>query len=351
MSLYAIGTKVRLKHTGDEGVISELLAGDMATVELPDGDEIPVFLEDIISIEDERRALSSKPPVKAKIVKGKNPPQKQAPAWPEPDQQYTILKSLGIQLCFESHLRPDGIPDTYSIYLVNDTASNVLFSCQLLRRNLKSSPAHGVLKSVSAIKIGTMSYDDLSEGYAVQIECWKVTTEGNGPRLEKQIKLKPKQFFKNKRTAPILNREVHHYVAFANLTPPAVRKSEDLKSYTDRHIEQNDNWQPLQDFYQNEVTQFADYPREIDLHIEHLTSSVKGRSNAEMLTIQMDAFYDYLDRAIELGVSPVFIIHGVGKGRLKQHIADALKNYTEVKKFKNEFHEKYGWGATEVQLY
>jgi len=350
MSLYAIGTKVRLKHTGDEGIISELLQGDMATVELPDGDEIPVFLEDIISIEDERRALSNKPPVKAKLVKGKSPVEKKPPSWPDPDQQYTILKSLGLQLCFEPHLRPDGVPDTYTIYLVNDTASDVLFTCQLQRRNFKGSPTHGKLNSVTAQEVGTLSFDDLNEGYSVQLECWQVTTAGNGPRLGKNIKLKPKQFFKNKRTAPILNREVHHYIVFANFKPPATKKTEDLKSYTDRHIELNDTWQPLQQFYQNEVTEFADFSRDIDLHIEHLTSKVHGRSNAEILAIQMAAFHKYLDRAIELGISPVFLIHGVGKGRLKNRIADALRSYSGVRSFKNEYHHKYGWGATEVVL-
>ena len=350
MSLYAIGTRVRLRHTGDEGVIAELLPNDMATVVLTDGDEIPVFLEDITSIEDERRALSKKPPVKAKIVKGKQPSEKKPPEWPNPDQQYTILKSLGIQLCFEPHLRPDGIPDTYTIHLVNDTAWDVLFTCQLQRRNFKSSPTHGKLGSVAAQEVGTLSYDDLNEGYSVKIECWQVTTEGNGPRLHKVIKLKAKQFFNNKKTAPILNREVHHYVAFANFTPPSTSKKEDLKSYTDRHLEQNNTWQPLQTFYQNEVTEFADFPREIDLHIEQLTSQIKGRSNSEILEMQMAAFYEYLDRAIELGISPVFLIHGVGKGRLKKRIAEALKSYRGVKRFKNEYHHKYGWGATEVEL-
>jgi len=71
--LFAIGSRVKLKHTGDEGIIKELLPDNMASVLLNDGDEIPVFLEDIVNIEDEKRQLSSKTPIKAKVVKGKSP--------------------------------------------------------------------------------------------------------------------------------------------------------------------------------------------------------------------------------------------------------------------------------------
>ena len=117
MKIYAIGSRVRLKHTGDEGVISELLPDEMATILLEDGDEIPVFLEDIMSVEDEKRALSTKPAIKAKVVKGKTPRTPKAPVWPNPHQQYTVLNSQGIQLCFEPQLRSDGIPDHYTCLL------------------------------------------------------------------------------------------------------------------------------------------------------------------------------------------------------------------------------------------
>jgi dsDNA-specific endonuclease/ATPase MutS2 len=46
----------------------------------------------------------------------------------------------------------------------------------------------------------------------------------------------------------------------------------------------------------------------------------------------------------------VYIIHGVGKGRLKEMIHARLKRHSDVEHFKNEYHERYGWGATEVIL-
>ena len=351
MNIYAIGTRIRLIHTGDEGVIAALLPDNMATILLEDGDKIPVFLDDIESIEDEKRALSAKPPIKAKVVKGKTPQIPKSPDWPDPHQQYTILKSQGIQLCFEAYLRADGIPDHYSIFLVNDTKSDILFTCQVSKRNLKGHKSHGKLNQMSAQEVGKLSYDDLNEGSVVTIEAWQVTTAGNGSRMEKEIKLKPKQFFNNKKTAPILNRMVHHYVVFANFNiTKKEAPGEDLQTYTRRQQDLQESWQPLQQFYQSEVNDFANFPNDIDLHIEHLTHQIKGLSNSEIVAIQVDAFDKYLARAIELGVSPVFIIHGLGKGKLRKVIAQKLRGNPAVISFKNEYHHKYGWGATEVRL-
>jgi len=352
MNIYAIGTRIRLKHTGDEGVISALLPEAMATILLEDGDEIPVFLDDIESIEDEKRAFSTKKPIKAKIVKGKKPHIPKAPVWPDPQQQYAILKSQGIQLCFEPHVQTDGIPDYYTIYLVNDTKSDILFTCQVSKRNLKGHKSHGKLDQMTAQEVGKLSYDDLNEGSVVNIEGWQVTTAGNGAKMEKEIKLKPKQFFKSNKTAPILNRIVHHYVVFANFNiAKKEAPEEDLQSYTRRQQDLIEDWQPLQQFYQSDVNDFANFPNDIDLHIEHLTNQIKGLSNSEMVAIQIEAFEKYLSRAIELGVSPVFIIHGLGKkGKLRKVIAQKLRANSAVISFKNEYHHKYGWGATEVRL-
>ncbi|RQH21817.1 hypothetical protein D5R40_31195 [Okeania hirsuta] len=44
----------------------------------------------------------------------------------------------------------------------------------------------------------------------------------------------------------------------------------------------------------------------------------------------------------------VFVIHGVGEGKLRNAIATRLIKYPEVVSFKNEFHPRYGFGATEI---
>jgi len=59
-------------------------------------------------------------------------------------------------------------------------------------------------------------------------------------------------------------------------------------------------------------------------------------------------FDRFIDKAIRLGVPRVYVIHGIGKGKLKNMIASRLIQIPEVQTFKNEYHPRYGWGATEV---
>src|SRR6185312_16235451 len=87
---------------------------------------------------------------------------------------------------------------------------------------------------------------------------------------------------------------------------------------------------------------------EIDLHIEKLIDNPKGLSNTEMLKIQLDALDHYLHTAIVNRQERVVIIHGLGKGALKKAVHNLLSKIPEVKKFANEWHGRYGFGATEV---
>jgi len=71
-------------------------------------------------------------------------------------------------------------------------------------------------------------------------------------------------------------------------------------------------------------------------------------NNGEILKHQLWVFERYIDQALRLGIDNVFIIHGLGKGKLKTEIAKRLATHPFVQTYKNEFHPKYGWGATEV---
>lgn len=93
---------------------------------------------------------------------------------------------------------------------------------------------------------------------------------------------------------------------------------------------------------------FASFVQEIDLHAEKLSSDAHKMNNAEILRLQIQHFDNYMRKAIQIGVDRVFIIHGLGKGRLRDSIASRLIRMPEVVTFRNEYHPKYGYGATEV---
>ncbi len=345
--LFAIGTKVRLKHTGDIGEITEILGGGMINVWVEAQDmEIPVFEEDVTRAEDyvntnhKAKIINTPPPAK-KVV------QYELPAI---ETQFTILKSQGLQLAFDPVKDDwDDIVKRYQVFLINDTTDEFIFSIKVNIPNQANATTHGKLSSTSTFQLPDLLFDQLNDSPTYDIESWKVTTEGTGQKQQKVLKVKPKQFFKKVKTAPLLNRPVHLYILFDSVPPKKVNKEEDLKTYTQKNVrpvrQQKSNFGK---YNIHDVQEYANFSGEIDLHIENLPSRKGKMNNAEKLQLQLEHFDQFIEKAIRLGAPRVYVIHGIGKGKLKNIIASRLIQMPEVKTFKNEYHPRYGWGATEV---
>lgn len=342
--LFAIGTKVKFLHTDDEGVIKAQLGGGMVSVYLPDVDmEIPAAEDDLIRAED-----FGHPKVKAKVIKTK---KKEEPKKPPPipiESQYTILKSHGLQLAFLPILDNEGLTEKYTLLLLNDTSYDAIYQVKLFL-DYKTDTWDGRLPSTSYVELGDMLFDDLNEAPEIEAECKWATTEGLGEPMIKVLKIKAKSFFKSVRTIPFLNRPAHWYKLFEKGEKTGETKNEDLSEYTKRHSKPA--WQIKFEQKNNRDisgSELADFVLEKDLHIESLVDNWQRLPRPDILRIQLAEFEKYLEKAIRLGVPNVFIIHGVGEGKLKNAIATRLFKHPEVKTFKNEFHPNYGWGATEI---
>ena len=346
------GSKVRVINTGDTGVVIKILSDDMVNVLLDDDDmEIPIAYNNLERLTDTTVKYSGgKPikPVKAKIVPGKKEYEAPKPPDPEHEAQYTILKSLGIQLVFDPVLRGDGSTERYEIYLVNDTRYDALFSFSIATKNSHTGKQHGKISSVSFVHLGKILFDELNDTPIADIECWQLTTLGTGNRLHKEIKIKAKHFFKSKKTAPLLDREVHLFQVFDSFDKKTEPAEDDLKTYTAK----NATKPKLKSAYRNvdsyDPRALAHFNNEIDLHIEKLVGNSRKMNNGEMLRLQLYHFEQFLAEDIRLGVDRVFVIHGLGKGKLRNEIATRLMNHPDVKTFKNDHHPKYGFGATEI---
>ena len=344
--LFAIGTKVRLKHTGDIGEITEMLGDGMLNVWVEAQEmEIPVFEEDVTRAEDYVNTNH-----KAKIINIPAPAKKVVQYEPPIiETQYTILKSQGLQLAFDPVKDWDDVVTKYQVFIINDATDEYIFSVKTNIPNQSDKTTHGKLTGTSTYQLPDLLFDQLNDSPTYDIECWKVTTEGTGQKRQKVLKVKPQQFFKKVKTAPLLNRPVHLYILFDSVQPKKVKKEEDLKTYTQKNVRPVRQQKSLTNKYKvHDVEEYANFSGEIDLHIENL-SSRKGKMNsAEKLHLQLEHFDRFIDKAIRLGVPRVYVIHGIGKGKLKNMIASRLIQMPEVQTFKNEYHPRYGWGATEV---
>ena len=68
----------------------------------------------------------------------------------------------------------------------------------------------------------------------------------------------------------------------------------------------------------------------------------------QILYFQLQEFEKWFELAKLNQLPSMIIIHGVGKGKLKQEIHDLLKVKSNVKSFINQYSDFYGYGATEV---
>jgi hypothetical protein len=345
---FKLGQEVVLKFTGDKGKISEIHSDGMVIVYVAGDDMyIPVYEEDLTlpsafkGIENEPKNSKVKP-TDAELFPIKT--------------QYNILTSLGIQLAFEEIRKHDDI-EKYKIYLINDTNDEAIFVFKLKIEDKNLMEVDGKTERLSVLLLGEMFYDELNDSPVADMEISRITTEGLEPVIHKSLKIKAKQFFNSVLTAPLLNKTVHHFVFFPSLlAEDKAKKEEDLKAYTIRAsvpLPKVSVYNPTEITpfrTKNDIKELSEFSPEIDLHIENLTTNYKGLSNSQILTIQVAHFERFMQKAIRLGVERVFIIHGIGKGKLRDAITTRLLQEFDFHSFKNEYHPRYGFGATEIIL-
>ena len=265
------------------------------------------------------------------------------------------MTDSGIQIAFEPIKKPSGEVDKFIIYLLNDTRIDTVFSLDFLIFEDVAWSKNGVLKAVHFEKMGEVSFDSVNDLPQLEITITPITTEGNDEALSKIFKIKPKQFIKNFQLSKFLNREVHLFSVFDKLENKAASKNEDLTKYTNdllktaKQKSKGASDLRLFDPVPN-VNEYASFVPEIDLHIEMLHNDPHHLTNEEIVGIQIKSFESFLAKAIRLNVPKVYVIHGIGKGRLRDLIAARLKRNPNILMFKNEYHEKYGFGATQVWL-
>ncbi len=338
------GVKVSFLHSNDTGIIINVLDTDLVLVKL-DADqlEIPAFIEDLEPYDagNSKKSEPIKQLFRNEGVKNFEPQ----------NINYTILNSHGIQIAFVPVLdNKNETTDKLQTYLINDTPYDYSFDIRLHLKLFKAWQQAGKIGSMSFFKLPLFEIDYLNESPELTSTFNRISTEGPGPDIEKKFKLKPKSFFNHKQTAPIINQPAHLFVLLeksAGFGNSQKTESSSLKEYT------LENAKPLTVKKENlqishSVKSKSEFSIELDLHIESLIEGERKISNAQILQIQMKRFELYIEEAVRQGVERVFIIHGIGKGHLRNLITASLIRNSHVLTFKNEFHPRYGHGATEV---
>lgn len=89
---------------------------------------------------------------------------------------------------------------------------------------------------------------------------------------------------------------------------------------------------------------------EIDLHLHEILDDESGMDDYDKLQYQLNYMRKELRRLNQLHKQEAVIIHGVGKGRLRDEVRTALSELPFILDFFDASFKKYGAGATQVVL-
>lgn len=322
-----------MKRTENYGEVTNLLPGDLVQVKLDGGlGDIPIPAE----------ALEPAPVVE----KGPAPPPQQ-----QTNQQ--VNEGNGIQIAFDPMTNNEAEPVAYEVYLLNSTPHKIIYEFKALTHADRRWAKVGQMEPFTKKRLDTVEYRWLNEKLSCELDVRTVVPGGTGPRQFQKVSIKGKQFFGKYVDVPELYREAHLYSVFPKLSQPtsapaAAPKGPTLKAITKRQMAQKPPKAAPVKPRRNEIRAKLDFDNAIDLHLEALVRDPESVPRDQVLTTQLKYFENYLQMALKLGVDNIFIIHGVGDGILKREVHKRLEKTRFVRKFKNEYHKKYGYGATEV---
>lgn len=337
-----VGDKVRLLTDNEEGVISKIIDEKTVEVEIEDGFQIPVLKGEVVIISksearyfgnDSAGAIGNQESPSSQAAKGEATSGKGRTS-----KFRAVLSAKGIYLAFVP-LNDENV----AVYLVNNTDYTLPYSVAEEKvRDLHGVDA-GVLQAGGHKKLKERTLSSFEKWPDIIIQ-WLFHRHGIFSMKQptfKRFKAKASTFYRNKRRTPILEKEAYLF---------QIDQDKAVKDVSPDQIKEA-MMAPKPSLPQAEPTTFGG-PQEtlVDLHIEALVASTKGMSNGEMMEVQLRRFDEALDRAIAQGNDHITFIHGVGNGTLRDVIHKRLSNIDHIRHFEDAMKEKFGFGATRVQI-
>jgi Smr domain len=326
---FSIGDRILIKRSGEEGHVTAYIDKQMLEVEV-NGVAFPIHLEDI-----------DHPYLKwftDKTVKKKKSLPEQLPVEKIADRQQRLAK--GVYLSFMPVFKTEEmeeVVDVLKVYLLNEMPQSVKFGYDV-RFSTKSEFKHeGVLHAFGNVYLHSISYPDMND--QPRFHWMLADTVNTNMQVEEGIlRIRPAKLFEHishllQSGEPTFSYPLIDDFVIKKKAAPAekyepVAKLQAVPLVTTKTIEA------------------AKY--EIDLHIEQLVDNKKGLTNTDIVRLQLETLRHYLQLAIVHRQERMVVIHGLGKGKLREEVHAVLKTIPEISRFKNEWSGRYGFGATEI---
>ncbi len=337
---YQIGDKVLILHSDEEATIVDFINDLMVLVDVR-GVRFPVYL-DQIDFPYFKNFTNKKKQAAAPQKKYIDDLRKEKPV-----QQKKDRKEEGVWL----NLLPisdtdefgDEVVEQLKIHLVNQTSQKYQFLYKLTFFGEADFELKNSVEAFENFYIHDVNFEDMSDSPAFVFDFSLPKEEKNKAlHYEAIVKIKPKQLFTRIEEMRQKGEASFSYKLFDQYPnrPPEQQKESFLNPLKQKGIK----------IYEaKDAKKHLEPARSVvDLHIEKLTDDWNQMSNFEMLTLQLKTFEKFYDLAVAHRQPWLIIIHGVGEGRLRDEIHDALRLKKDVSYFVNQYHPSYGYGATEI---
>lgn len=320
------GDKVILSHTGSPGVLQRFTGEGLAMV-LLDGDRepIPVPLDALLQ-PGQWQATPARQAADPTIAEGKTSGSRKG-------------QTLAITLDPDSDLHR-----SFYLILINDDQETLPFSFHFRLPGRPDQHLEGELRPKSWRQISSGPMDLLNDHPELDIRRWQKAGLRQIALPPFQLRLKARSVV----TRQEWREDIPFQAAFFPLPDAENPKAEipvktirPAAGKTDRHT-----YSTVPD-----PAAKATFETILDLHIEKLVADPRKLTEAEIYQQQVMVFDQYLARAVRMGIPRVFVIHGLGKGKLRDTILDRCARNDQILRASNAYHPLFGFGATEIILH
>tara|TARA_Y100000739_G_C20585254_1_gene454969 strand:+ start:756 stop:1769 length:1014 start_codon:yes stop_codon:yes gene_type:complete len=333
---FQIGDKVSFLNEALDGVISKIIDHKLVEVTTSDGFGIPVLIAELVKI--------------GKGAKNKSNPILSNNRSDTNNAHIPMRSSIDVKpyLCFSRHLEKGN-----ELYVLNNTPYVHFFALRIQKAGEWILIYSGKVSKRSYVFVGNYIDKELEIFRNVSIDIINIefSLKKRFPLSSALVKIKPSKFFKESSYTeiPVLEKNAMLVDISGEIIKPIEPKEELIKS-----VQSIPKRKPLEslkiigkiDLKQDKKSRSRG---EFDLHIEQLGVPFKGKSNGEIVQIQLDKARGFIDQSILAGKREIILVHGVGNGVLKKEVHKLLRSYYGIS-FEQADARNYGEGATLVHL-
>ena len=333
---YQVGDKILILHSNEEAVIIDIINKEMLMVDAG-GVQFPVYMDQVdfpyFKQFTEKKVVAT--PKERKFVDDLKKEKKVAEVRVADGMWLNFLPVL------DTDEFGDEVVEAFKIYLINRTEQRYDFTYTLHFFGKADFDLKNQLNPFENFYIHDIPFSNWNDSPSFEFEfILDPPDKKKASHFETSLKLRGKQMFAKIDEMRKKNEASFSYKLF--------------ETYPDK---QHDDYLEMDKltakgykvYNAANARQHLDPPRSVvDLHIEKLSDDWKHLRNHEIMALQLRTFEKYYDLALAHHQHSLTIIHGVGEGVLRDEIHAILRLKREVKSFVNQYHSRYGYGATDI---